>query len=87
VPVVADTANGAAPYPVAKRVRFLGSIKWLENQPFDRRDYDSLARDMLAVPGVDPEAPLVAVSRSGVGDDLPLAGYWGPEDLVRAWHQ
>jgi AAA+ ATPase superfamily predicted ATPase len=71
--------------PVAKHVQFLGSIKWLENQPFDRRDYDALARDMLAVPGVDLETPLVAVSRSGVADTLPLASHWGPEDLVRAW--
>ncbi|MET7490092.1 hypothetical protein [Streptomyces sp. NPDC005538] len=41
-------------------------------------------RDMLAVPGATPNTPLVAVSRCGVADDLPLAASWGPEDLVRA---
>jgi uncharacterized protein len=76
---------GADREPVAKHVRFLGSIKWLENQRFDRRDYDALVRDMLAVPGVEEETSLVAVSRGGVSDDLPLAAHWGPEDLVRAW--
>jgi uncharacterized protein len=40
---------------------------------------------MLAVPGVSPETPLIAVSRSGVADGLPLAAHWGPEDLLRAW--
>ena len=76
---------GADREPVAEHVQFLGSIKWLENQRFDRRDYDALVRDMLAVPGVEEQTPLVAVSRGGVSDDLPLAAHWGPEDLVRAW--
>ncbi|WAP58319.1 hypothetical protein [Streptomyces sp. S465] len=40
---------------------------------------------MLAVPGAEPDTPLVAISRCGIEDDLPLAAHWGPEDLVRAW--
>lgn len=76
---------GADREPVARSIQFLGSIKWLENQPFDRHDYGMLVRDMLAVPGTDMETPLVAVSRSGITDDLPLASWWGPEDLIRAW--
>jgi uncharacterized protein len=76
---------GADREPVARRVHFLGSIKWLESQPFGRREYDSLVRDMLAVPGVDESTPLVAVSRCGVAEGLPLAAHWGPEDLLRAW--
>ncbi|HEY3605950.1 MAG TPA: DUF234 domain-containing protein [Pseudonocardiaceae bacterium] len=76
---------GADREPVARQVHFLGSIKWLENKPFDRHDYDSLVRGMLAVPGVGPETPLVAVSRSGVADDLPLAAHWGPDDLLSGW--
>lgn len=71
--------------PVAREIAFLGSIKWLENQAFDRRDYECLVRDMLAVPGVTPATPLVAVSRRGVEKGLPLAAQWGPEDLLRAW--
>lgn len=76
---------GADREPVARSIQFLGSIKWLENQPFDRHDYGALVRDMLAVPGTDMETPLVAVSRSGATDDLPLASWWGPDDLLRAW--
>ncbi|MER6089584.1 ATP-binding protein [Streptomyces bluensis] len=76
---------GADREPVAGAVHFVGSIKWLESQPFGRREYDALARDVLAVPGAGPDTPLVAVSRSGVTDGLPLAAHWGPEELVRAW--
>ncbi|MFJ5020111.1 ATP-binding protein [Streptomyces goshikiensis] len=76
---------GADREPVAGQVHFIGSVKWLESQPFGRREYDALVRDMLAVPGADPDTALVAVSRCGVEDDLPLAAHWGPEDLVRAW--
>ncbi len=71
--------------PNATSVHFAGSIKWLEKQPFGRREYDTLVRDTLAIPGTDPDTPLVAVSRSGTDNGLPLAAIWGPEDLVRAW--
>ncbi|OON72504.1 ATP-binding protein [Streptomyces tsukubensis] len=76
---------GADRDPATKQVHFVGSIKWLEARPFGRHEYEALARDMLAVPGAEPETPLVAVSRCGVTDGLPLAAHWGPEDLVRAW--
>jgi uncharacterized protein len=78
---------GADRDPVARRIHFLGSVKWLENQPFGRREYDNLVRDMLAVPGAGPATPLVAVSRCGVTEDIPLAAHWGPEDLLRAWQR
>ncbi|MFE3261468.1 ATP-binding protein [Nocardia sp. NPDC059229] len=76
---------GADREPVAGAVHFIGSIKWLEDRPFDRHDYDALARGVLAVPGAQFDTPLVAVSRSGVHRDLPVAAHWGPEDLLRAW--
>jgi AAA+ ATPase superfamily predicted ATPase len=76
---------GADREPVARSIQFLGSIKWLENQPFDSHDYGAQVRDMLAVPGADTETPLVAVSRGGVTDGLPLAAWWEPEDLLGAW--
>ncbi|MFI8972855.1 hypothetical protein ACIGO9_08200 [Nocardia asteroides] len=78
---------GADRAPVAKSVHFIGSIKWLENQPFDRHDYDALARTVLAVPGTTPDTPLVAVSRSGLTSDAPVTAWWGPEDLVAAWRK
>ncbi|WP_040776444.1 ATP-binding protein [Nocardia pneumoniae] len=76
---------GADREPVARAIHFIGSIKWLEDRPFDRHDFDNLARSLLAVPGTSHDTPLVAVSRSGVAENLPLALHWGPEDLVRAW--
>lgn len=76
---------GADREPVARTVHFVGSVKWLEHQPFGRGDYDALVRDVLAVPGATASTPLVAVSRSGVDPGLPLAAHWGPDDLVRAW--
>jgi uncharacterized protein len=76
---------GADRDPIAGHVHFVGSIKWLENQPFGTREYDTLVRDMLAVPGTEQDTPTVAVSRCGVADGLPLAAHWGPDDLIRAW--
>lgn len=78
---------GADREPDAGRVHFVGSIKWLENQPFGRREYDGLVRDMLAVPGVERDTPLVAVTRGGVIAELPLAAHWGPDELVAAWRR
>lgn len=76
---------GADTAPTAKSVHFVGSVKWLEDRPFDRHDYEALSRAVLSVPGTEIDTPLVAVSRSGVGNDLPLTAHWSPEDLVDAW--
>jgi hypothetical protein len=76
---------GADRSPVAGQVHFVGSIKWYDNKPFTARDYDKLAEDATAVPGALPGTPLVAVSRTGIVDGLPLAAHWGPDDLLRAW--
>ncbi|GGM27031.1 MULTISPECIES: ATP-binding protein [Micromonospora] len=78
---------GADRAPVAAKVHFVGSVKWLANRPFDRHDYDALVRDVLAVTGATPDTPLVAVSRAGVTPGLPLAAHWGPDDLVDAWQR
>jgi AAA+ ATPase superfamily predicted ATPase len=71
--------------PVASRIDFTGSVKWYDSKPFTRHDYDQLARDVTAIPGATPDTPLVAVSRTGFADNLPLAATWGPDDLIRAW--
>lgn len=76
---------GADREPVARAVHFVGSIKWLDSKPFGGREYQALARDMVAVPGAGADTPLVAVSRCGVDEGIPLAAHWGPDDLVRAW--
>ena len=76
---------GADRHPVAGQVHFIGSVKWYENKPFAARDYDKLTQDATAVPGAIPDTPLVAVSRTGIADGLPLAAHWGPDDILRAW--
>ena len=76
---------GADRRPVASQVHFVGSVKWYENKPFTSRDYDDLTHDATAVPGATPGTPLVAVSRTGFADGLPLAAQWGPDDLLHAW--
>ncbi|GII78464.1 ArsR family transcriptional regulator [Sphaerisporangium rufum] len=70
--------------PVAGRIQFVGSIKWLDARPFDRHDYDELVRGAAAVPGWVPDTPVVAVSRAGVEAGLPLAASWGPAELLTA---
>lgn len=71
--------------PVASTIHFAGSIKWLEDRPFDHHDYDELVRSFLAIPGTHMTTPLVAVTRSGVAGELPLAAVWSADDLVAAW--
>jgi len=64
-------------------VSFVGSIKWRERSPFNRRDLAQLAAARARVPGAD-HALLVGVSRSGFAtDELDLA--LGPDDLLAAW--
>lgn len=73
---------GADRAPIAKERIFVGSIKWLEQSPFDRHDLAALHRHRAALTG-EP-VPVVAVSRGGV--DCPgLDAAYGPGDLLTAW--
>lgn len=73
---------GADRQPVARRLLFLGSIKWLESAPFDARDLAALHKHRAAL--TDDPVPLVAVSRNGVTCS-GLQATLGPEDLLAAW--
>ena len=71
--------DASAPTSVA----FVGSVKWRERSPFNRRDLASLASDRSRVPGAD-DARLVGVSRTGfdIADvDVALT----PADLIEVW--
>jgi hypothetical protein len=64
-------------------IDFVGSIKWRESQPFDRRDLAALAAARVQVPGADEETRLIGVSRTGFATselDVEL----GPADLILA---
>jgi AAA+ ATPase superfamily predicted ATPase len=73
---------GADREPVARRLFFLGSIKWRERAPFDDRDLAALHRQMSRV--TDEPVPLIAVSRTGARTSGLAAGF-GPADLLGAW--
>ncbi|WP_026455392.1 ATP-binding protein [Saccharomonospora iraqiensis] len=74
---------GADREPVAKRVTLAGSIKWLQNHPFDGHDLARLVRHRSQLPGADDDTPLFAVSRSGSTVDGVRT--LTPEDLLSAW--
>ncbi|GAA2637528.1 ATP-binding protein [Streptomyces vastus] len=73
---------GADRGPIAKELLFVGSVKWLENSPFDRHDLAALHHHRAALTP-DP-VPVVAVSRSGT-DCTGLDAAYGPADLLAAW--
>jgi AAA+ ATPase superfamily predicted ATPase len=75
---------GADRGPIAKRLLFLGSIKWLNASPFDDHDLMALYRHRAAV--TDEQVPLVAVSRNGVSCSGLTASY-GPEELIAGWRR
>jgi len=73
---------GADRGPIAKELRFLGSIKWLENAPFDDHDMLTLQRhrDRLT----DAPVRLIAISRSGATTGHADATFTA-DDLIEAW--
>lgn len=73
---------GADRRPVAKELLFVGSVKWLENSPFDRHDLAALYRHRAVL--TDAPVPVVAVSRSGI-DCTGVDAAYGPADLLQAW--
>lgn len=75
---------GADRAPIAKEIRFVGSIKWLEKAPFDEHDLADLMRHRAAL--TDGMVPAIAVSRHGARS-LPsgLDRCYGPEDVLAAW--
>ncbi|WP_202124736.1 hypothetical protein [Actinomadura physcomitrii] len=76
---------GADRAPVAGRIGFAGSVKWLAS-PFDDHDLAGLRRAAVQVPGLDPAtAGLAVVSLSGVRAREGVGLVWTPEDVVAAW--
>jgi AAA+ ATPase superfamily predicted ATPase len=75
---------GADRSPIAKRIGYLGSVKWHETAPLARKDFTALAAVAGRVPGATDETPLIGVSRarSELG---PWSAVYSAEDLVEAW--
>ncbi|MFC7387539.1 ATP-binding protein [Sphaerisporangium rhizosphaerae] len=69
--------------PVANAITAVGSIKWLENRPFDPRDLARLYVHRSQLPGASENTPVLAVSRSGsTVDGVTVVS---PEQLLSAW--
>jgi AAA+ ATPase superfamily predicted ATPase len=78
---------GADRAPVARRLWYVGSVKWLDH-PFGSRDLADLQRGAPLVPGFDPaETALISVSCTGFTDSAAenLALRWLPEDIIGAF--
>ena len=76
---------GADREPVAKEITMVGSIKWLENKPFDSRDLARLAVHRSQLPGATEDTPMFAVSRAG--GQVDGVRVLTPGDLLAAWTQ
>jgi AAA+ ATPase superfamily predicted ATPase len=76
---------GGEGWPLAKRVAFIGSVKWRARRRFSRADALELASRRGEVPGADAETLLVGVSSRGFDENAPLDVALSPRDLVDAW--
>jgi uncharacterized protein len=74
---------GADREPIAKKITLVGSVKWLENKPFDGHDLTRLIIHRRQLPGANDTTPLLAVSRSGTTTTGVTA--LGPDELLAAW--
>jgi hypothetical protein len=79
---------GADRAPVARRLFFVGSVKWLGSR-FDRHDLAALWGGAASIRGFLPDQTgLVIVSLGGTSDELDLRPTdlpWGPANIVAAW--
>ncbi|WP_446225768.1 AAA family ATPase [Nocardia sp. IBHARD005] len=79
---------GADHGPIAKKVFFTGSIKWLAT-PFDNHDAVALARASAQVPGFEPGVTgSMVVSRSGITpswDSSSIQAIWDATDVIDSW--
>ncbi len=74
--------------PPAKRVSFIGSIKWRETRRMDKTDHAALLRSATQIPGTDPATiRTVAVSRLGANADATSVfdTTLDADDVLGAW--
>ena len=78
---------GADRAPVAGKIWYVGSVKWLDRQ-FGGPDLATLQRGAPHVPGFEPgQTAMIGVSRGGFNDSAAadLALRWLPEDVIGAF--
>lgn len=79
---------GADRAPVAERIHFAGSVKWLASA-FGQRDLSALRGGAAQIPGFHEETTgLVVASLNGLASDVDpemIDLLWTPENVVAAW--
>ncbi|MFC7481646.1 ATP-binding protein [Luedemannella flava] len=75
---------GADRAPVARRVTLVGSVKWLEQRPFDAHDLGRLLTHRTRLPGADGATPLLVVARAGLAGGLEVPAV-APDELLSAF--
>jgi hypothetical protein len=79
---------GADRGPVAGRIDFVGSVKWI-CAPVDRGTVATARAALTKVPGADPQRTgVVMASLNGPGPDVSRDAvdlWWGPDEMVGAW--
>jgi hypothetical protein len=80
---------GADRAPVAGKIFFAGSVKWLTS-PFDGHDLDAARRAVTLLPGYDPATTgLVVAALGGLdasADRQSVDLLWTPRDVIESWH-
>lgn len=76
---------GGDKHPAAERIDFIGSVKWRDEQPFDRRDGAALKAKLLSVPGANTSTKLLGVSQQGFKRGSGLDIEIGPEEIIAAY--
>ena len=74
--------GGADRAPIAKKLLFVGSIKWLERSTFDDHDLAALLRHRALL--TDELILVVAISRAGTSC-AGLDASYGPDELIESW--
>ncbi len=78
---------GGDTLPSAKHIGFVGSVKWREDNAFDRADSAALATKRLSVPGANASTKLIAVSRQGFAPRGILDVELEPNDIITAYRE
>jgi AAA+ ATPase superfamily predicted ATPase len=71
--------------PAAERIDFIGSVKWRDEQPFDRHDGAALQAKLPSVPGANTSTKLLGVSRQGFKQRSGLDIEIGPKEIIAAY--
>lgn len=78
---------GADHSPIARRIPFTGSIKWLTT-PFDRHDLTAHHTASAQLPGYEHGSTgtaIVSLSGTDLAATHPVDVAWGPQHVVGAW--